>query len=191
MIYFNRLNKGFLLLSLIYSCTGAEKKAVEPADSANHYQVSIQNPSISGLVKSYISENHIPAKKSVVFLSIRNDTESSTLYLSHTYNDISQGIKQPMGYAIVDSSLVLVYTSNYYFLLPKRLEEEISTTIRKHAIVLKKPIGLEHLESWHFTMCDGKLEKVKDDTSALQGIPCGYVIELDNKRGAHLRQVNK
>lgn len=191
MTYFHRFQQGGLLLLLTCSCTGAEQKAVDPADPASHYQVSIQDPSIRGLVKRYIVEQHLPAKKSVVFLMRSNDTQSSTLYLSHTYHDIAQGFKQPMGYALVDSSLVLVYASNYGFLLPKTLEQELATTIRRHGIVLNEPTGPEDVESWQFRMCEGELKQVTADAPALQGIPCGYVIELNKQGVPQLRQVKK
>jgi len=196
MTYFHHFQKGCLLLWLTCSCSGAEQKAVDPADPASHYQVSIQDPSIRDLVKRYIAEHHLPAKQSVVFLSRRNDTESSTLHLSHTFQDISQGLKQrglkqPMGYAWVDSSLVLVYAANYDFLLPKTLAEELAATVRRHGIVLKEPTGPEHFESWKFRQCEGQLAKLEPNTPALQGIPCGYVIELDRQGVPQLRRVNK
>jgi hypothetical protein len=146
--FYKHLSTASLLLLLLSSCKDIDKQSIEGNVFSPYYEVSIQDPSIIDLVRRYISANRIPAKKCVVFLSLRTDNEGITLRLSHTYNDVSRGLKQPMGYAMVDSCLVLLYASHYPFLLPRKLENEISKAIKERGIRLQDiQLSEDHLAS--------------------------------------------
>lgn len=175
---FSHSSNIILLCFLAVGC----KNEVEhkPLNSTRFYEVEIKDTFALNNVRKYVIKNNIISNRTLLYVNLKRTDTGPVIYITHSFNSLKYKLVKPTHYAIIDSSIALLYGGDESFIKSERIESEIENVLLNKKVLLSKDYVLEHNQILRTQLCGDK-EFVKIDQYFTDDTPCGYKIE--NKNG--------
>jgi len=158
------------ILLLVLSFLSCQRKSSQDHVATRSYLVEIKDDFIVNSIKEYVKEYHLDSSTTIVSINVKTDTYRTSLYISHTQNDLNKFDRMPGRYTTMNGFLVLVYSDVDKFIAPTTIKEELASVILENGIRLRVTEGIDDTPSWKISKCDERITK-ELETEELE-LPC-------------------
>ena len=162
-----RISSAILVFLLLFSSCQRESSQDVTTKS---YLVEIKDDFIVNSISEYVKDQHLSNNTTMISINIKTDTYRTSLYISHTQNDLSKFERMPGQYTIVEGFLVLVFSDVDKFIDRSSVKDELAGVIRQKGMELTPIEGIDDTPAWKISKCEGHITK-ELETEALE-LPC-------------------
>jgi hypothetical protein len=141
------------------SFLSCQDKSRQDHAATRNYLIEIKDDFIVNSIEEYVKEYHLNNNTTIISINVKTDTYRTSLYISHTQNDLNKFDRMPGRYTMMNGFLVLVYSDVDKFIAPTSIKEELASVILESGIRLKVTEGIDDTPSWKISKCDEHITK--------------------------------
>ena len=177
----------FLLSFAIGSCNKTRQN--NAIDLSGHYSI-LKDTLAAKSLAIYCRDKQLNPKKSIIFLTINNNSISKYIYITHTLNSLNYVSELPIFFTKVDGYLVFLYFGEEDSFGGKRLNKrEAKIIANQNGIIENTEYINEHRIITRIIECDKSISITHGYADEfIDYIPCGYTINIKDGAGFYLKK---